>query len=217
MENKTEAARLIENYDHEFTREVDWFSVHIYLLFTELCDIQNAMYIFETIENEWNRRKENGIEIKYSVIRTILFEALPYKIVLGLSKILIGKKEFSLLRTVNKVSQMDEFKNNSTIIEIITEIQNHLATSDLVKAIAVLRDQFFAHLDKTSALSDCRVSSTFAVKNIDKHKIDEVIKLVRKLYEACFGTVLEYPRKDLAADEIIYTFFWMSGNLQYNR
>lgn len=210
MKNKIDISQLIQNFDNEVDNKVDWLNLHINLMFNEVHEIQNTIYIFETVEKEWNRRFENGEKINYSVIRTILYESLPYKIILGLSKIFVGEKEFSLSKTINVISQMAEYKNSHEVKSLIKKIQDYLETSEMVKVITTYRDQFFAHLDKKSVLSNCRIDTTVAVKGIDKFGIDEGASLIGELYEICFNQSLKYPNKELSEKDIIYTFFWMS-------
>lgn len=213
MKNKIDISQLIQNYDNEFDSNVDWLNYHISLMFNEIHEIQNTIYIFQTIENEWNRRFENGEKINYSAIRTTLYDSLPYKIILGLSKIFVGGKEFSLSKTINVISQMDEYKNSHEVKAIIKNIQYYLESSEMVRIITTYRDQFFAHLDKICVTSDCRINSSVAVQGIDKLEIDEGARLIGELYEVCFNQVLKYPDKDLSAKDIIYTFFWMSERI----
>lgn len=209
MKNKIDISQLIRNYDNEFDNRLYWLNVHISLMFNEVHEIQNTLYIFETVEKEWNRRAENGERISYSPIRTTLYEALPYKIILGLSKIFVGGKEFSLLKTISVISQMDEYKDSKQVKELTRKIQTYLETSEMIKVITTYRDQFFAHLDKVSVLSDCRIDTSVAIKEIDKLEIDKGIELIRELYKVCFNKDLEHANKELSEKDIIYTFFWM--------
>lgn len=209
MKNKMEISQLIQNFDDEVDSKIEWLDVHINLMFNEINEIQNTIYIFEVVDNEWNRRVNNGEKVNYSAIRTILYESLPYKIILGLSKIFVGNKEFSLLKTIHVISQMDEYKENQEIIKIIKNIEKYIETSEMVKLVTAFRDQFFAHLDKECVLSDCRIDSTIAVKKLKKTEIEEGAQLIGKLYELCFNHTLERVDKDLSQKDIIYTFFWM--------
>jgi hypothetical protein len=142
---------------------------------------------------KWNRRFENGEKINYSAIRTTLYESLSYKIILGLSKIFVGEKEFSLSKTINVISQMAEYKNSHEVKTLIIKIQNYIETSEMVRVITTYRDQFFAHLDKIFVLSDCRIDTTVAMKGIDKLEIDEGVRLIGELYKVCFNKDLKYP------------------------
>lgn len=209
MKYKEDITSYIKNFDNEVENKSDWLNIHINLMFNELCDVQNTIIIFKTVEQEWNRRVENNEKIGYSAIRTILYESLPYKIVLGLSKILVGETEYSLLKTINVISQMQEYKNNNKIKELIVTIRHFLSTSELVKTTAVFRDKFFAHLDKVSVLSECRIDSTTTLKSIDEKAVNECAKLVNALYEVCFGERLNSLVKDFVDEDIIYTLFWM--------
>ena len=208
MKDKVDISQLIQNSNHVYNK-IDKINIHINLMFNEIHEIKNAVYIFQTIEIEWNRRKEIGETINYSAIRTILFESIPYKINLGLAKIFSGHKEFSLLKTINIISQMDEYKNNIDMKNIIKKIHEYLETSEMVKIITTYRDQFFAHLDEICILSNCKIDSTVAMKGIDIYEIDEVARLIGELYEVCFKQNLKNPFKKLSEKDIIYTFFWM--------
>ena len=209
MKSKMKISQLIRNFDDEVDSKAGWLDVHISIMFNEAHEIKDTIYIFKTVEAEWNRRFESGEKIGYSAIRTILYESLPYKIILGLSKIFVGSREYSLLKTINVISQMDEYKNNIDVKKVISEIEDYIETSEMVTIITTYRDQFFAHLDKDCVLSDCRIDQTVPVDRIKEPEIDECIRLIRKLYNVCFNQNLEYHSKELSQKDIIYTFFWM--------
>lgn len=207
MKRKTDISSFIQNFDDDVDNKVDWLNVHISLLFIELNQIQDAIYIFETVESEWNRRIEVGEKIGYSVIRTTLYEALPYRIVMGLSRIFVGEKEYSLLKTINVLSQLDAFKNSPKVKAVLNEIREYLDNADTIKIITIFRDQLFAHLDKTSVLSDCRIDPTTVMKYVSKADVNKGINLIGKLYNVCFGQSLTYSHMKLSKNDIIYTFF----------
>lgn len=209
MKNKADISQLIQNFDNDVDNKRDWLNIHISLMFNELCEINQTIFIFDTVQTEWNKRSISKEKIGYSAIRTILFEALPYKIILGLSKIFVGQQEYSLQKTINIISQMDEFKNRSEIKATIKKVQNYLDTSETIKIVTAYRDQFFAHLDKISVLSDCRIDSTIALNKIDKREICEGINIISELYERCFNQKLHGPTSKLLEKDIIHTFFWM--------
>ncbi|MBF4696049.1 hypothetical protein [Fusibacter ferrireducens] len=209
MKIKVDINQLIENYDHEFDNEADWLNFHINLMYNELHEIQNTIYIFETVKKEWDRRIETGERVNYSAIRTVLYTSLPYKIIIGLSKIFVGRKEFSLLKTINKISQMDEYRNRIEVKKIIDNIQKYLETNEMIRDITTYRDQFFAHLDKACVISDCRIDATIAMSPIDTSEIEKGIKLIGELYEVCFNKCLSYSDKKILKKDIIFTFFWM--------
>lgn len=208
MKIKTDISSFIQSFDDEVDNKVDWLNVHINLLFIEINQIQDAIYIFETVENEWNRRSEAKEKIDYSTIRTTLFEALPYRVVMGLSRIFVGEKEFSLLKTLNVLSQLDIYKNSSEVKTVLNEVRDYLNNTDTVKIITTFRDQLFAHLDKVGVLSDCRIDSTIAMKYINKAEINKGKDLIGRLYSACFNESLTYSHMELSEKDIIYTFFW---------
>lgn len=209
MKSKMEISQLIQNFDNEIDSKIDWLDIHINFMFNEVQEIKDTIYIFKTVETEWNRKFENGEKIGYSAIRTLLFESLPYKIILGLSKILVGNKEFSLFKTINIISQMNEYKNNQNVKKVIRKIEDYLETSETVKIITTYRDQFFAHLDKYCVLSDLRITPTVTIDKLKESEIDECMRLIGELYNVCFNHNLEYHNKELSQKDIIYTFFWM--------
>lgn len=140
MKNKIDISQLIQNYYNEVDSKVDWLNLHINLMYNEIHQIWNTIYIFETVEKEWNRRIENGEKINYSAIRTILYESLPYNIILGLSKIFVGEKEFSLSKTINVISRLAEYKNSHEVKTLIKKTQNYLETSEMISVITTYRD-----------------------------------------------------------------------------
>lgn len=207
MKSKMKTSQLIQNFDDEIDSKIGWLDIHINMMFNEVHEIKDTIYIFKTVEAEWNRRFENGEKICYSAIRTILYESLPYKIILGLSKILVGNREYSLLKTINVISQMEEYKNNKEVKKVISEIENYIETSEMVKIITTYRDRFFAHLDKDCVLSDCRIDPTVPIDRIKESELDECMRLIGELYNVCFNQNLEYHNKELSQKDIIYTFF----------
>ena len=52
MKNKIDISQLIQNFDNEVDSKVDWLNLHISLMFNEIHEIQNTIYIFETVEKE---------------------------------------------------------------------------------------------------------------------------------------------------------------------
>ncbi|MEG1448490.1 MAG: hypothetical protein RR048_04855 [Oscillospiraceae bacterium] len=207
MKRKADISLFIQNFDDEVENKVDWLNVHINLLFIEINQIQDTIYIFETVESEWNRRFDAGEKINYSTIRTTLYEALPYRVVMGLSRIFIGEKEFSLLKTINVLSQLDVYKNSSEVKAVLNEVREYLSNTDTVKIITTFRDQLFAHLDKTSVLSDGRIDPTTIMKYISKEEINKGKNLIGKLHHVCFNQILMYSHAKLSEEDIIYTFF----------
>lgn len=139
------------NFDHEMTDNNEWLNVHINLLFNELKDIKIAIYIFNTVDKEWDRRIQEKEVTDYSVIRTTLYESLVYKVFLGLNKIFADSKEYFLYKATNQVEQ--SFRDNKDIKKIIAEIRQKLDDSLMVRVVRIHRDKFFAHLDKKSAMS----------------------------------------------------------------
>lgn len=68
------------NFDHEMADDNEWLNVHINLLFNELKDIQIALYIFNTVDEEWNKRVQEKEVPDYSVVRATLYESLAYHV-----------------------------------------------------------------------------------------------------------------------------------------
>ena len=208
MKDKVEITELIQNFDFEFDNNADWWNVHINTMYNEANEVKIAFKIFQTVEKEWEVRAEEKI-VTYSAIRTILYESLPYRIIMGLSKILVGKDEGALQRAINVISQLKEFNTDVNVKSVIKKIQYYLDNSKLTSIVATYRDKFFAHLDKEVVHSDCRIDVTVAMKDISESAISEVVQLIEELYEACFKAKLSYTERDLSEEDIIYTFFWM--------
>lgn len=49
-------SRYNQNFSHELTEVNDRINVHLNILFLELQDIYTAMYIFRTVDSEWNKK-----------------------------------------------------------------------------------------------------------------------------------------------------------------
>ena len=175
MKHKERLAELVTCYDHELDKEIenghsdDWYNVHISMLHNELCEVRDTLFVFEKVEEEWEKRVESKA-IKYSRIRSIVYEALPYKVIMGLSKIFVGTKEFSLEKTINIISQRDGHKQKQEVKEAVKNIRCFLENSTMVKNVTEYRDKFFAHLDSSCAMSDIRIVPTAALYNISLTK-----------------------------------------------
>lgn len=195
-----------QNFSLELTGKDDEINLHLNTLFLELQDIYTATYIFRTVDTEWDKKVQEKDVPDYSTVRTVLYESLVYRVILGLSKIFANHKEYSLSKAVNQIEQI--YKNNSEVKTAIKEIRQKFDNSPMIPKIRVFRDKFFAHLDKENVLSYFRVDPTMAMKDIDHNEIEEWLSLIGKLYKTCFGA--ELPRKSQmpSKDDIIYTFFW---------
>lgn len=195
-----------QNFSLELTGKDYEINLHLSTLFLELQDIYTATYIFGTVDTEWDKKVQEKEVPDYSTVRTVLYEALVYRVILGLSKIFANHKEYSLSKAVNQIEQI--YKNNSEVENAINEIRRKFDKSPMIPKIRVFRDKFFAHLDKENVLSYFRVDPTTAMKAIDCGEIEEWLSLIGKLYKTCFGA--ELPRKSQmpSKDDIIYTFFW---------
>lgn len=195
-----------ENFDHQVANKNGWMNLHINILFLELQEIYYAIYIFRIVDEEWGRRVQEKEPPDYSVVRSILFGSLVYKIILGLNKIFSNNKEHSLLKATNQIEQM--YGNNAKVQKAIKEIRQKLDTSEMIQIIHMYRDKFFAHLDQKSVLSYCRIDSTSVMKYIDDNEIKEWLSLISNLYAACFGKELSHESQMPPKEDIIYTFFW---------
>jgi len=82
MKRKESLEKLIVNFDYELDtndedgHSVDWYNVHINMLYIELCDIRDTLYVFKEVNKEWKKRAEERT-ISYSRICTLIYEALP--------------------------------------------------------------------------------------------------------------------------------------------
>lgn len=206
MDNNFKFERDNPNYDYEFASNNEWLDVHINLLFNELRDIQTAIYIFNIVDKEWNKRVHDKDVPEYSTVRTTLYESLVYRVVLGLNKIFADSKEYSLFKATNQVEQL--FRSNKEILNTIQEIRYKLDNSVMVRVIRIYRDKFFAHLDKKSVMSYVRVDPTSVMNHIDKKELEEWLCLMRKLYLECFSKELPSESVMPSKEEVVYIFFW---------
>lgn len=214
MKRKEGLEGLVKNFDYELDTEKnvghssEWYNVHINMLYTELCEIRDTMFVFEEVEKEWKKRADTKT-IKYSRIRSIIYNALPYKVIMGLSKIFVGTKEFSLGKTINVISQRDEYKQKQEVRKAVEDIRYFLNNSIMVKNVTEYRDNFFGHLDASCAMSDIRISPSEAMQYISVSEVDKGIELIGKLYKECYGIELERAHDNVENKDIIQTFFWM--------
>lgn len=213
MKRKESLEKLIENFDYELDtnnengHSDDWYNVHINMLYIELCDIRDTLFVFKEVEKEWEKRAEDK-SISYSRIRTLIYEAMPYKVVMGLSKIFVGTQEASIEKAINVVSQR-AFYQKKEVRLAIDNIREFLANSPMVKVVTTYRDSFFGHLDNYCAMSDIRIDVSLAMERISISEIDIGIELIERLYKECFGEELTKPHRDVTREDIINTFFWM--------
>lgn len=206
MDRNFDFAHYNPNFDHEMIDNNEWLNVHINLLFNELKDIQIAIYIFNTVDEEWDRRVQEKEVPDYSIVRTTLYESLVYRVFLGLNKIFADSKECSLRKATNQAEQL--FRDNKDLTKIIAEIRQKLDNSLMVGKVRMYRDKFFAHLDKKSAMSYIRIDSSSVMKHIDEKELGEWLRLIQKLYQVCFGGELSCEFSMPSKEDIIYTFFW---------
>ena len=195
-----------QNFSHELADENDRVNLHLNTLFLELQDIYATTYIFRTVDSEWDRRVQEKEVPNYSTVRTILYESLVYRAILGLSKIFANNKEYSLIKAANQIEQI--YKNNCEVKSVVNEIRKKFDSSSMIPKIRIFRDKFFAHLDKESAFSYFRIEPTAAMKHINCDEIEEWLTLIGKLYKICFGAELERRSQMPSEEDIVYTFFW---------
>lgn len=212
MKSKEVLEKLVENYDYEFDtnkgegHSSNWYNVHINMLFYELCDIRDTLFLFKEVEKEWESRVESGA-ISFSRIRSIIYEALPYRVIMGLSKIFIGKQELSVEKTINVISQRDIYKLKNEVRTVVDNIRTYINGSQMIKIVAAYRDSFYGHLDDYCAMSDIRVAPGKTLERISISEIDMGIELIGNLFEACFGEKLEKIYCDIDRKEIVRMFF----------
>ena len=215
MKRKEGLEELVKNFDYELDNEEgighsnDWYNVHINMLYNELCEIRDTMFVFGEVEKEWEKRAEFKL-ISYSRVRSIIYNALPYKVIMGLSKIFVGTKEFSLEKTINVISQRDVYKQKKKVREAVENIRSFLNDSIMVKNVTEYRDNFFGHLDASCAMSDIRISPSEAMQYISISDVDKGIELIGNLYKECFGIELKETQNSIEIEDIIQTFFGCS-------
>ncbi len=90
-----------QNFSLELIGKDDEINLHLNTLFLELQDIYTATYIFRTVDTEWDKKVQEKDVPDYSTVRTVLYESLVYRVILGLSKIFANHKEYSLSKAVN--------------------------------------------------------------------------------------------------------------------
>lgn len=212
MKRKEGLEGLVRNFDFELDKEndnghsVEWYNVHISMLYNELCEIRDTLFVFREVEKEWDKRAKDK-SISYSGIRSIIYNALPYRIIMGLSKIFVGTKEFSLEKTINVISQRDEYKQTEEVRIVVKNIQDFLKNSEMVKNVTEYRDNFFAHLDASCAMSDIRIAPSEAMQHISISEVEKGIELIGILYKECFKTKLKEVYNNIEVGDIIQTFF----------
>lgn len=196
----------IKNLDHEVSNDQEWLEIHIHEMINEIIEIEYAIKIFKIVDGEWKDNPDLKGQITYSPIRTTLYNSLVYRVLLGLSKIFIGKQEFSLVKTVNKISQMENYRNDKEIMTIINEIREYVDNDSSIAVLSIYRDKFFAHLDKHSVISDLRVSPTFAMNGIEGINLNDTKALLTKLYNSCFKREQDFKVEKINKDVVLKAF-----------
>ncbi|MDU5335811.1 hypothetical protein [Enterococcus sp.] len=205
MKNRNSITAFIQNYDHEFDNQIDWLEIHLFEMRNEVLKIERSIFLIGIIDKEWGNRVENN---NYSLNRITLFESLIDKVIMGLSKILKGNREYSLLKTINVISQMDEFKNNSAVKKIANETQLFIENSELSNTVIMFRDKFFGHLDKECVISDLRLSPTLFVNEIQKFDLEDIKSTIIELYKVCFDKEIDfYSDQNFNEKDFLDTFF----------
>lgn len=148
MKHKKDISEYTQNFDYELKSENEWLTTHLWLIRNELVSIIQGLRIEDILEKQYILMETSKPNFEYSPVRAVLAESIPYRIVIGLSKILVGTKEYSLIKTINKMSQISEFNRNPIIMKTINDITEFIDTSKTVEAVTTLRDGFYAHLDK---------------------------------------------------------------------
>lgn len=128
---------------------------------------------------------------------------------MGLSKIFVGTKEFSLEKTINVISQRGVYKQKKKVREAVENIRSFLNDNIMVKNVTEYRDNFFGYLDASCAMSDIRISPSEAMQYISISDVDKGIELIGNLYKECFGIELKETQNSIEIEDIIQTFFWM--------
>lgn len=66
MKHKDSLEGLVKNFDHELDEGMvnghseTWYKVHINMIFLELCDIRDVLFVFHEVRKEWDRRAEQN-------------------------------------------------------------------------------------------------------------------------------------------------------------
>ncbi len=130
MKRKEGLDGLVKNFDYELDVEEnvghssDWYNAHINMLYIELCEISDTIFVFREVEKELKKRMDDRtIGYTRAWLRRIIYDALPYRIIMGLSKIFVGSKEFSLEKTINVISQRDVYKQKSEVRKAVQDIR----------------------------------------------------------------------------------------------
>lgn len=207
MKNRNSITAFIQNYDHELDNQIDWLEIHLFEMRNEILKIERSIFLITIIDKEWGNRVENKNN-NYSFNRIILFESLIDKIIMGLSKILKGNKEYSLLKTINVISQMDEFKNNSNVKKIVNETQLYIENSELSNTVILFRDKFFGHLDKECVISDLRLSPTMLVNEIQKFDLEDIKSTITELYRVCFDNEISFSSDQIFNEKDFLDIFF---------
>lgn len=208
MKHKKDILEYIQNFDCELKSENDWLTTHLWIIRNELVSIIQGLRIEDILEKQYKLIEISKLHFGYSPVRDVLAESIPYRIVIGLSKILVGTKEYSLIKTINKMSQISEFNRNPITMNTINHIIEFINTSKTVEAVTTLRDGFYAHLDKKCVLSDCRIDVSIPLKHIDQNELIELLTLIKKLYDSSCDDVLPIDIEEINSDEVVKAFLY---------
>lgn len=205
---KRDILQFAHSFADEMKNQYEWMSFHLWEMMIEVEDIKNALEVFKVVQDEWERRVATGKRVEHSILRNTLFYALTYRVVLGLSRIFVGGTNgFSLGKTVNTISQMQEFRSDTTIQALIQRVEVFLSSNKMVQTVSVIRDQFFAHLDRRSVITDYRIDPSMALKDIHTRDIEDGAKLIRALNKACYNQQLKCSKNEITRADILRSFF----------
>lgn len=207
MKRKKDIFELEKDYRDEVKSDVDKLNLHISLMYIDLQSIFNILHIYEIVNKEADKREANSQIMYFSNWGRFMFDNLADRVILGLSRVFVGKEEFSLLKTINRINSMKEFYGRTDVRIVMNDIQEFLDSSEMVSNVTTYRDKIFAHLDKECILTSSRMFPDSAIKNIDKKEVFRGMMLVRELWEICFDDKLNDFCYEFSDEEIIKEFF----------
>lgn len=157
--------------------------IELGLLLKDFIDLITAIRVYEQT-NDSERVANKLLFIEYT---GIIDQALVYRIVIGVSKLFDSD---SNARTVKKLihafSQDKEFQTPN-ILKIIDDINSLNETIVKEYNFKLLRDKFFAHLDKRMRFSSMRIGyQLFELENLLILLVN-IFEKLKKLYNSCFS------------------------------
>lgn len=209
MKHKNDIKQYIEKPDVEFKSDVDFLTTHLWLIAMELISIIQALRIEATLEKYYKSKIFSNNRFGYSPVRAVLHESIPYRIIMGLSKIFTGTKEYSLEKTINKMSQIPEIYQNPDIMKVIKDINSFINSSKTVEAVTTLRDGFYAHLDKETVFADCRIDVSTPLKHIDSEELNNLLVDIKKLHDSSCNDSLPIDIDEIKQEEVLKAFLYI--------